>query len=211
MKLFTLSPLPYSFDALEPYLDTKTMEIHYTKHHKAYTDNLNKLVKNHEEFFDEKTIEEILSQVSEIPQDIRQGVIDQGGGYANHNMYWTILSPNGGGEPMGALAQKITQTFGSFEAFKELLSQAAISQFGSGWGWLVLNKDSELEVMRSLNQNTPLSIGKTPLLLIDVWEHAYYLKYQNRRPEFVDAIWHVINWDEVERRYEDGIKNNSNV
>jgi len=208
MERFTLPPLPYPFNALEPYVDTKTMELHYTKHHKAYTDNLNKLVKGHEAFFDEKPIEEILSHVNEIPNDIRQGVIDQGGGYANHNLFWTILSPNGGGEPMGSLATCIEETFGSFEGFKKLMSQAAISQFGSGWGWLVLNQQNELEIMKSLNQNTPLSIGKTPLLGIDVWEHAYYLKYQNRRPEYVDAIWHVINWDEVERRYDVAFRNN---
>jgi len=205
MKQFTLPPLPYSFNALEPYIDTKTMEIHYTKHHKAYTDNLNKLIPGHEAFFDDKTIEEILGHIDEIPEDIRQGVIDQGGGYANHNVFWTILSPNGGGEPTGALARKINETFGCFEEFKKLLSEAAISQFGSGWGWLVLNQNNELEIMRSLNQNTPLSIGRIPLLLIDVWEHAYYLKYQNRRPEYVEAIWNVINWDEVERRYEEGL------
>lgn len=202
MADFMLPPLPYSYNALEPYLDAQTMEIHYTKHHQTYTNNLNALVKGHEEFFDGKTIEEILSDVEAIPADIRQGVINQGGGYANHNMYWSVLSPNGGGEPFGKLAKHVKQTFGSCDKMKKLISQAAISQFGSGWGWLVLTENKELEVMNTLNQNSPLSIGKTPLLLIDVWEHAYYLKYQNRRAEFVEAIWNVINWDEVERRYE---------
>lgn len=206
MAQFILPPLPYSYNALEPYLDAQTMEIHYTKHHQAYTNNLNSLVKGYEEFFEGKTIEEILSDVEAIPADIRQGVINQGGGYANHNMYWTILSPNGGGEPYGKLAKQIKTTFGSVNNMKKLISQAAISQFGSGWGWLVLNENKELEVMNTLNQNSPLSIGKTPLLLIDVWEHAYYLKYQNRRADFVDAIWNVINWDEVERRYEKALK-----
>lgn len=183
------------------------MEIHYTKHHQTYLNNLNALVKGHEEFFEGKTIEEILRDVEAIPDDIRQGVINQGGGYANHNMYWTILSPNGGGDPYGELAKHIKKTFGSIDNMKKLISQAAISQFGSGWGWLVLNENKELEVMNTLNQNSPLSVKKTPLLLIDVWEHAYYLKYQNRRAEFVAAIWNVINWDEVERRYEEALKN----
>lgn len=206
MAEFMLPALPYTYDALEPFLDAKTMEIHYTKHHQTYTNNLNALVKGHEDFFDGKSIETILSEVEAIPADIRQGVINQGGGYANHNMYWSILSPNGGGEPSGKLAKHVGQTFGSFDNMKKLISQAAISQFGSGWGWLVLNENKELEVIHTLNQNSPLSIGKTPLLLIDVWEHAYYLKYQNRRAEFVEAIWNVINWDEVERRYEEALK-----
>lgn len=206
MTEFMLPVLPYTYDALEPFLDAKTMEIHYSKHHQTYTNNLNALVKGHEAFFDGKTIEEILSEVESIPTEIRQGVINQGGGYANHNMYWTVLSPNGGGEPFGKLAKHVKETFGSFENMKKLISQAAISQFGSGWGWLVLNENKELEVMNTLNQNSPLSVSKTPLLLIDVWEHAYYLKYQNRRADFVEAIWNVINWDEVERRYEEALK-----
>ena len=160
----------------------------------------------HEDFFVNKSIEEILSDVDAIPSDIRQGVINQGGGYANHNFYWRTLSPNGGGKPEGKLAKDINETFGSFEQMKQLVSQAAVSQFGSGWGWLVLTADKQLEVINTLNQNSPLSLGKTPLLTIDVWEHAYYLKYQNRRPEFVEAIWHVMNWDEIERRYEEALK-----
>ncbi len=203
---FVLPPLPYAYNALEPYLDARTMEIHYTKHHQAYTNNLNALVPLHEDFFANKSIEEILSDVESIPADIRQGVINQGGGYANHNFYWKTLSPNGGGKPEGKLAKAINETFGSFEQIKKLVSQAAVSQFGSGWGWLVLTADKQLEVINTLNQNSPLSLGKTPLLTIDVWEHAYYLKYQNRRPEFVEAIWHVMNWDEIERRYEEALK-----
>ncbi|MGL4337534.1 MAG: superoxide dismutase [Turicibacter sp.] len=202
MEKFTLPELPYAYNALEPFLDALTLEIHYCKHHAAYTKNLNALVPGHESFFDNKTIEEILSHVDEIPEDIRQAVINQGGGYANHNLYWTMLSPNGGGEPYGKLARKIKETFGSFEKMKDLLSKAAVSQFGSGWGWLVVNQNGELEIMQTLNQNSPLSVGKTPILTIDVWEHAYYLKFQNRRPEFVDIIWNVINWDEVESRFE---------
>jgi len=200
---YTLPNLPYAYDALEPHLDAKTLEIHYSKHHQTYTNNLNGLIAGHESFFNGKTIEEILTNVDAIPAAIRQGVINQGGGYANHNFFWSILSPNGGGEPTGELQAKINDTFGSFAEFKNLLSQASITQFGSGWGWLVLNEQKELEVIKTNNQDSPLSIGKTPLLVIDVWEHAYYLKYQNRRPEFVEAIWNVINWDEVAKLYQE--------
>ena len=207
MEKFILPKLAFDYAALEPYLDAKTMEIHYSKHHQTYTNNLNALVKDHESFFGEKTIEEILCHIDEIPKDIRQGVINQGGGYANHNLYWRILSPNGGGKPTGELAEKIKQSFDSFEAFKKQLSQAAISQFGSGWAWLVLNESKELEIIQTLNQNSPLSLGKTPLMVIDVWEHAYYLNYQNRRPEFVEAIWNVLNWDEIEKNFEKAINN----
>lgn len=206
VEKFILPALPYAYDALEPYLDARTMEIHYSKHHQAYTNNLNALVPGHEAFFDDKTIEEILSNVEAIPEDIRQGVINQGGGYANHNFYWKTLSPNGGGQPTGKLAQAIDEAFGSFDKMKELVIKAAVTQFGSGWGWLVVNPDKKLEVINTLNQNSPLSQGKIPLLTIDVWEHAYYLKYQNRRPEFVDVIWHVMNWDEIEHRFEEAME-----
>ena len=202
---FTKVPLPYDYDALEPYIDALTMEIHYTKHHQAYTDKLNALIPGHEKFFEGKTIEEILSQPNKIPKEIRQGVIDQGGGFANHNLFWTILSPQGGGEPTGELAERITHTFGSFEAFKEAFNQDLASVFGSGWAWLVVNQDHQLEIVKSANQDSPLMLGKTPILGIDVWEHAYYLEYQNRRPEYVEAIWNVINWAEVARLYEQAI------
>lgn len=206
MSKYLLPELPYAYDALEPYLDAKTLEIHHAKHHQTYTNNLNALVVGHEAFFEGKTIEEVLSNLKEIPRELLQGVINQGGGYINHNFFWSILSPDGGKEPENALATKINETFGSFEEFKKLLSQASIAQFGSGWGWLVLNEKKELEIIKTSNQDSPLSLGKTPLLVIDVWEHAYYLKYQNRRPEFVDAIWNVINWREVERLYEEAMK-----
>lgn len=205
MTHYTLPQLPYAYNSLEPFLDAQTMEIHYSKHHAAYTNNLNELVKGHEAFFEGKAIEEVLSDVEAIPHEIRQQVINQGGGYANHNLYWTILSPNGGGEPYGKLARVINETFGSFEKMKNLLTQAAISQFGSGWGFLVVNEVGRLEVIQMSNQNSPLSIGKTPILTIDVWEHAYYLKFQNRRAEFVETIWNVIHWDEVEHRFEAAI------
>ncbi len=204
--LFELPKLPYSYNALEPYIDAKTVEVHYSKHHATYTKNLNDLTKGHESFFQNKSIETILSDVQAIPDEIRQGVINQGGGYANHNLYWEILSPNGGGEPDGKLGKAITETFGSFAEFKKRLSQASVSQFGSGWGWLVVNENKQLEIMKTLNQDSPLSVGKIPLLTIDVWEHAYYLKYQNLRADYVEKIWEVINWDEVSNLFEQAMK-----
>jgi len=206
MELFALPKLSYDYNALEPYVDAQTMEIHYSKHHQTYINNLNGLVKGHESFFAGKTIEDILSDIEAVPEAIRQGVINQGGGYANHNLFWKILSPQGGQEPTGILATKIKEQFGSLDEFKKLLNQAAISQFGSGWGWLVLNDKKELEVINTRNQDSPLMIGKTPVLGIDVWEHAYYLKYQNRRPEYIEAIWNVINWEAVGRLYEEALQ-----
>lgn len=202
---YTLPPLPYAYNALEPIIDAQTVEIHYTKHHKAYLDKLNDLVKRHPSFFEGKSIEEVLSKPEEIPADIRQDVINQGGGYANHNLYFYSLSPNGGGTPYGKLGRDIDLTFDSFDRMKQLLSEAAVSQFGSGYGWLVLSDKKKLQVVKTLNQNSPLSAGYTPLLNIDVWEHAYYLKYQNRRADYVGAIFDVINWDEVERRYDEAM------
>ncbi|MDE5977640.1 MAG: superoxide dismutase [Turicibacter sp.] len=206
MAGYSLPPLPYVYNALEPIIDAKTVEIHYTKHHKAYLDKLNELVERYPSFFEGKSIEEVLSHPEEIPADIRQEVMNQGGGFVNHNLYWYSLSPNGGGKPYGKLAKEINLAFGSFEQFKQLLSQAATSQFGSGYGWIVLNPQMKLQVVKTLNQNSPLSSGYIPLLNIDVWEHAYYLKYQNRRVDYVEAIFEIINWDEVEKRYEDAIK-----
>ena len=202
---YTLPPLPYAYNALEPIIDAQTVEIHYTKHHKAYLDKLNDLVKRHPSFFEGKSIEEVLSKPEEIPADIRQDVINQGGGYANHNLYFYSLSPNGGGTPYGKLGRDIDLTFDSFDRMRQLLSEAAVSQFGSGYGWLVLSDKKKLQVVKTLNQNSPLSAGYTPLLNIDVWEHAYYLKYQNRRADYVGAIFDVINWDEVERRYDEAM------
>ena len=203
MTEYPFLPLPYTYNALEPILDAKTVEIHYTKHHKAYLDKLNALVKRYPSFFEGKTIEDVLSHPDEIPADIRQEVINQGGGYANHNLYFYSLSPNGGGEPFGKLAKEIKLAFGSFDQLKRLLAQAATSQFGSGYGWLVLDQNKKLRVVKTLNQNSPLSAGFTPLLNLDVWEHAYYLKYQNRRADYTEAIFEIINWDEVERRFEE--------
>lgn len=206
MTEYPFLPLPYTYNALEPILDAKTVEIHYTKHHKAYLDKLNALVKRYPSFFEGKTIEDVLSHPDEIPADIRQEVINQGGGYANHNLYFYCLSPNGGGEPFGKLAKEIKLVFGSFDQLKRLLAQAATSQFGSGYGWLVLDQNKKLRVVKTLNQNSPLSAGFTPLLNLDVWEHAYYLKYQNRRADYTEAIFEIINWDEVERRFEEGLR-----
>lgn len=206
MTEYPFLPLLYTYNALEPILDAKTVEIHYTKHHKAYLDKLNALVKRYPSFFEGKTIEDVLSHPDEIPADIRQEVINQGGGYANHNLYFYCLSPNGGGEPFGKLAKEIKLAFGSFDQLKRLLAQAATSQFGSGYGWLVLDQNKKLRVVKTLNQNSPLSAGFTPLLNLDVWEHAYYLKYQNRRADYTEAIFEIINWDEVERRFEEGLR-----
>ena len=203
---FELPALPYAYNALEPFIDARTVEIHYSKHHATYTQKLNELTQGYESFFENKTIESILSDVGSIPEAIRQGVINQGGGFANHNLYWESLSPNGGGEPDGKLAIAITEYFGSFADLKKQLMDAAISQFGSGWSWLVLTADKKLKVVKSLNQNSPFSENQTPLLTIDVWEHAYYLGYQNRRAEYAEKIFEVLNWDEVETKYQKAMK-----
>jgi superoxide dismutase, Fe-Mn family len=192
---FSLPDLPYPKDALEPHIDAQTMDIHHGKHHKAYTDNLNDAIKGTD--MEGKSIEEILSKGADaLPTAVR----NNGGGYANHNLFWEVMSPSGGGQPSGELAQAIERDFGSFAAFKEEFEKAAKTRFGSGWAWLV--KDGgKLKVTSTPNQDTPLMEGKTPILGLDVWEHAYYLKYQNKRPDYVSAFWNVVNWDEVARRY----------
>jgi len=199
---FELPALKYAYDALEPYIDAKTMEIHHTKHHKAYLDKLNAIVADHEQLFAGKTIEDILSHIEELPEEIRQNVINQGGGYANHNLFFDILSPKGGGKPTGLLANSIDATFGSFENFQKEFNEALTAVFGSGWAWLVVDQDHNLKIIKTANQDSPLSLGLKPVLGIDVWEHAYYLLYQNRRPEYIDAIWHVIDWNRVGDYYE---------
>lgn len=193
--------LPYSFDALEPYIDTLTVKIHYTKHHQTYVDNLNKLLEGYDEFAKGKSIEEILWDVDSIPKEIRQGVINQGGGVANHNLYFFILSQNPKKSPEGKLLEEINKTFGSLENVKEEISKASINQFGSGYGWLVKDMNGNLKVINTLNQNSPLSEHLIPLLTIDVWEHAYYLKYKNLRAEYVKNIWNLIDWEKVEHLY----------
>ena len=199
MSKFKLPELPYAYDALEPTIDKETMNIHHTKHHNTYVTNLNAALEGHADL-QNKTVEELISDLDAVPEDIRTAVRNNGGGHANHSLFWKILSPNGGGEPSGELADKINEKFGSFDSFKEQFEKAAAGRFGSGWAWLVYN-NGELEIMSTPNQDSPLMEGKTPLLGVDVWEHAYYLKYQNRRPEYLKAIWNVINWDEVSKNY----------
>ena len=196
---FMLPPLPYAYDALEPYIDARTMEIHHDKHHAAYVANLNKAVA---EFPDvgKMSVEDMLKNLNAIPEKIRMAVRNQGGGHFNHSLFWQMLKKDGG-EPAGALASAIDQRFGSFSAFKDEWTKAAAGQFGSGWAWLVVDANKQLGIEPTGNQDSPISQGKQPLLGIDVWEHAYYLKYQNRRPEYVAAFFHVINWDFVSERY----------
>lgn len=196
----TLPALPYAYNALEPWIDAMTMEIHHTKHHQAYIDNLNKALDKYPNLKD-KPLESLLREINTVPEDIRTAVRNHGGGHHNHSLFWTIMGPNAGGEPTGALGQAIKQKFGSFNAFKEQLTNAAMGRFGSGWGWLVYTSGRELMVYSTANQDSPLMEGHTPILGIDVWEHAYYLKYQNRRGEYVNNFFNVINWNEVEARW----------
>jgi superoxide dismutase, Fe-Mn family len=191
-------PLPYSFDALEPHIDAKTMEIHHDKHHAAYVSKLNGALEGHPQLQNKK-VEELLRDLDGVPEAIRPVVRNHGGGHANHSLFWEVMGPNGGGEPSGDLAQAITRDLGGFAAFKEKLTNAAANQFGSGWGWLVAS-GGKLDVVARPNQDSPLMEGKTPLLGVDVWEHAYYLKYQNRRPDYLAAWWNTVNWAAVEDR-----------
>ncbi len=196
---FELPQLPYAYDALEPHIDKETMNIHHTKHHNTYVTNLNNALEGNEELLS-KTVEEVISNLDAVPESARTAVRNNGGGHANHSLFWQVISPNGGGEPAGELAEAISKKFGGFEAFKEEFSKAATTRFGSGWAWLAVN-NGELEVTSTPNQDSPLMEGKTPILGLDVWEHAYYLNYQNRRPEYINAFWNVVNWDEVAKRY----------
>lgn len=200
MSKFELPELPYAYDALEPTIDKETMNIHHTKHHNTYVTNLNAALEGHSDL-QEKSIEELISDMDAIPEAIRTAVRNNGGGHANHSFFWKVLSPNGGGKPAGELAEKIEAKFGSFEKFQEEFQTAAAGRFGSGWAWLVLN-GNEVEVMSTPNQDSPIMEGKTPLLGLDVWEHAYYLKYQNRRPEYAKNFWDKVNWEQVTKNYE---------
>jgi superoxide dismutase, Fe-Mn family len=195
-----LPPLPYAFDALEPHIDAKTMEIHHGKHHQAYVTNLNAALEKHPEL-QSKTVEELVSGINSVPEDIRTAVRNNGGGHVNHSMFWQIMAPNAGGAPTGAIADAITSTFGSFDAFKDAMNKGGAGRFGSGWVWLV-SSGGKLAVESTANQDSPLMDGKRPIFGIDVWEHAYYLKYQNRRPDYIAAWWNTVNWDEVARRFE---------
>ncbi len=199
--MFTLPKLQYEFNALQPYIDAQTMEIHYSKHHQAYTNNLNTALEGQDDLL-ALTIEEILSDLEAIPGSIRQAVINNGGGFYNHNLFWANLSPNGGDEPTGVLKEEIISKFESFDAFKLAFAEAATKRFGSGWAWLVVDENGELAITSTANQDSPLSVGQTPILGLDVWEHAYYLHYQNRRPDYITAFWNVVNWAEVEKRYD---------
>lgn len=201
---FTLPALPYAYDALVPHIDAKTMEIHHTKHHQAYINNANKALEAHPALA-AKSVEALISDLASVPEDIRTVVRNNAGGHYNHSLFWTILGPNAGGEPSGALAEAITSTFGSFAAFKEKFAAAAAGRFGSGWAWLALDK-GKLVVESSPNQDSPLMEGRTPILGLDVWEHAYYLNYQNRRPDYITAFWNVVNWTEVARRFAEAAK-----
>ncbi|MEH7357359.1 MULTISPECIES: superoxide dismutase SodA [Priestia] len=197
---YKLPELPYAYDALEPHIDKETMNIHHTKHHNTYVTNLNAAVEGKADL-ESKSIEELISNLDAVPEDIRTAVRNNGGGHANHSLFWTILCPNGGGAPTGELADAIASKFGSFDQFKEEFANAAKTRFGSGWAWLVVN-NGELEVTSTPNQDSPLMEGKTPILGLDVWEHAYYLNYQNRRPDYISAFFNVVKWDEVTKRYD---------
>jgi Fe-Mn family superoxide dismutase len=193
--------LPYSFDALEPHIDAKTMEIHHDKHHAAYVANLNKALEGHADLA-KKDVKDLLRDIKKVPEAIRTAVQNNGGGHANHSLFWTIMSADGGGEPKGDLKKAIDKAFGDFAAFKAEIADAAVKRFGSGWAWLSVGKDG-LKVHSTANQDSPLMEDRTPILGLDVWEHAYYLKYQNKRPDYVAAWWNVVDWDEVAKRFAD--------
>jgi Fe-Mn family superoxide dismutase len=204
-KGFTLPKLPYDYDALEPHIDAETMKIHHDRHHQAYVTNLNNALKGHEDLLS-KSLEDLIRNLKDIPDEkLRTAVRNNGGGDINHTMFWEIMGPKKGGQPSGALANAINDAFESFDKFQQQLSTAAVTRFGSGWGWLVVDK-GKLKILSSANQDNPVSDGQTPILGIDVWEHAYYLKYQNRRPEYVKAWWNVVNWDNVAERYNQAMK-----
>jgi len=195
---YTLPPLPYAHDALEPHIDKQTMEIHHGKHHQAYINNLNTALEKHPDL-QTKSVEDLIRGINTVPEDIRTAVRNNGGGHANHSMFWQIMGPHAGGQPTGAIADAITSSFGGFDAFKEQLAKAGAGRFGSGWAW-VIDHGGKLVIESTANQDSPLMEGKKPVLGIDVWEHAYYLKYQNRRPDYINAWWNVVNWNEVNKR-----------
>ena len=196
----TLPDLPYAYDALEPHIDAQTMEIHYTKHHQTYINNLNAALQGTE--WAEIPVEKLLTMIQQVPSDKQAAVINQGGGHANHSLFWTVMAVNAGGTPDGELAKAIDEQLGGFDKFKDAFTKAAVSRFGSGWAWLSVTPEKRLVVEHTGNQDSPLMNGNTPILGLDVWEHAYYLRYQNRRPEYINAFYQVINWPEVQRRYQ---------
>ncbi len=195
-----LPELPYAYDALEPHIDAMTMEIHYSRHHKTYVDKLNAALEG--SGLEELPVDELMASIDRVPQEKRQEVINNGGGHSNHAKFWQMMSPNGGGQPQGKVAQAIDSELGGFEAFKDAFTKAALGRFGSGWAWLSVTPEKKLVVENTLNQDSPHMHGNTPVLGLDVWEHAYYLKYQNKRPDYVAAFFNVVNWEDVERRYQ---------
>ncbi len=197
---YELPPLPYPNDALEPHIDAATMEIHHDKHHQAYITNLNKALEGHADLSG-KPINELIADLSAVPEAARTAVRNNGGGHANHSFFWKIMQPGGGGEPTGELAEAIKETFGGLDALKEKINAAGVGRFGSGWSWLVLSKDKKLEVISTPNQDSPIMDGHTPILGVDVWEHAYYLKYQNKRPDYLKAWWNTLNWSAINENY----------
>jgi len=197
---YTLPPLPYDFGALEPYIDVMTMEIHHDKHHAGYVAKLNEALKDYPEL-QKKSVDQLLLSLDSIPEAVRIAVRNQGGGHANHSMFWTLMKKNGGGQPQGKVAQAIIATFGSFDAMQEKFNANAKAVFGSGWSWLSVSHDGQLVLSSTPNQDSPLSKGLQPIFGLDVWEHAYYLKYQNKRPDYIAAWWHVVNWEQVEENY----------
>lgn len=204
-EIFKQEKLPYRYDSLEPYIDMETMETHFTKHHAGYVKKLNAAVNDYEELHN-KTIEGILSDISIVPDEIEQAVINNGGGHANHTLFWNIMNSQGGDEPTGKLANDIKETFGSFEGFKEDFEKAAASRFGSGWAWLVIDENGKLQITATANQDSPLMNSLTPILGLDVWEHAYYLKYKNKRDEYINNWWNVVYWDKVGKLYEQALQ-----
>ena len=197
---YTLPHLPYAYDALEPHIDAKTMEIHHSKHHQTYINNINAGIEGTP--WENLTVEQLVTQVNDVPTQLKNNVINNAGGHANHSLFWTVMSPQGGGQPIGKIAVAIEAELGGFDNFKEAFTKAALTRFGSGWAWLTVTPDQKLLVESSANQDSPLMQGHTPVLALDVWEHAYYLKYQNRRPEYISAFFNVVDWQEVNRRYE---------
>ena len=200
---FEVPPLPYEYNALEPYIDTQTMQLHHDKHHAAYVNNLNNALQNQSQLAS-WTVEDLVQRINEVPESIRTAVRNNAGGHINHSMFWQIMKPNGGGEPTGELGSAIQQAFGSFDQFKAAFNDAGVKRFGSGWTWLVLDRSGKLQVISTANQDSPMMDGMFPVMGNDVWEHAYYLKYQNRRPDYLAAWWNVVNWDEIVHRYQHG-------
>lgn len=204
---YVLPALPYAYDALEPHIDAKTMEIHHSKHHQTYINNINAAIQG--SVWEKLSVEQLLTQVSDVPADLKNNVINNAGGHANHSLFWTVMSAQGGGQPVGKVASAIKAELGGFNAFQEAFTKAALTRFGSGWAWLTVTPDKKLLVESTANQDSPLMHGHIPILALDVWEHAYYLHYQNRRPEYIAAFFNVVNWQAVNQRYEQALESHA--